>query len=692
MPNRVENPTTENSGRQSGEKKPLTSMSKRMKELIYCNGIFPDDSSETTGTESPSVLAGGTSRTIIHRSPLQTTTISNQQLVTSSMSSNNARACYDAVADLLPATTEIEVATNCGSCWEDNSKSLVLMPSAKTPHAAHNSNPVIEALGVRPKSHNHRSNKYNISGSNEAMSAPGIAIPTPVKPPPRKKYTPSFGVVPQSAPAPSSVNEAQNVDHDGDDAFLPNIFPDDDTRDESSSSSNHDTAKKNDPRLYTEADLQSRIQQALRRQESVLAASNSNENLTSSAAVVSIERMEAKMKAQLEEQAARWNEDLQERLGVTRSYHKKKQAAYKVRLTELELKCEELEKQSKADKQTRENEWKRLHEIHKAECSKLRDEIAQQKEKLAKVDSACSNISEQSNNSDSSKNGDACTPGFIRDMQNKISALEGEKMAKQDREEELKEKLHQLEEHSSHLESVVSGLQEGRKIEQEKMSELQQAVENLGSCNFMLEKEKVLLQEKLNQCKPAASNAEIDRIQTLSEEKRIGETLEEKIQECDKIKASFQRCIDTLIQKVIETSPEELDPKASDTVPFDDHDWAESAEAKIVQQVDILCSLVKESEQKALQSRKTVASLEAEKASQAQVEKERNDALKMINQLNQQLSTLQEEQQELVQKESVPSFDQKSCKSSCETPRLVWLNYRRPWTRRNSRTKISRAS
>ena len=530
----------------------------------------------------------------------------------------NVGACLaDAVQSLLPSSLEADNAA-CWSCLEGNSKSVMLMPS----HASTRdltSNPVIEALGVTPKS-KIRPSKYNVSGT---MNLPGNAIPTPAKPH-RNHFSPSFGGVPESVsvslssleegPIATSTAPTTGTTSDDDNAFLPDSFI-------------HENESQRVSLLYTEADLNKKIQEALLNQESVVAMTTAASDDSSS-----LKELEAHMQAQLEEQSAQWNRDLEERLATARAHHNKKKASMKGRISELEQRCHELEQCKKNESSARillleqhQSELDRIQQSSQAERKKLLQDLGDQKEKLSKLHEEASKYSQQTND---------CTPRFIRDLQSSISELRNEKNIFQSREAALLEKVQGLEDHTSHLEAVVSSLQESEKVGQKKMFSLQDTMETLRSDKSVLRAQNLQLQSKLSDRESNVPTIELELKQTMSRETAMGHELEEKSRHFNELKASFQRCLDMIAEKVKNVAQEEESETHNETTPIDVRQW----EAKIFRQMDTLCSLVNEKEKVALKIQEDVATLEAQNSFLEKDEGECVEALRTVQQMNEQLT------------------------------------------------------
>ena len=627
-PARPEKPNPEIPPLKARRRSEISSSISRMGQM-FCKGAASEDT-EATGLESDSVCPPShsrrQSRSNSDRVPLQATTLENQMSLRSTgptPPANVGEYLADAVVSFLPSYLEADKAA-CWSCLEGNSKSVRLMPPPASPPDL-TSNPVIEALGVTPKS-KIRPSKYNVSGT---MNLPGNAIPTPAKPH-RKQFSPAFGGVPESGPAPLSSLKEGPIDtstactigttSDDDDAFLPDGF-----------------VNENDSQgvslLYTEAELNRKIQEALFNQENVLAT-----NTAASEDSSKLKELEAQMQEQLEEQSAQWNRDLEERLATARAHHNKKKASMKARISELEQQCRELELYKEKENSARlllleqhQCETDCIQQSSQAERKTLLQELSDKNEKLLKLHEEASKYSQQTID---------CTPGFIRELQNTISELRNEKKLFQSREAALLQKVQGLEGNTSHLESVVSVLQESQKLEQKKMSYLQDTVVTLGRDKLVHKADNLQLQSKLSDCETNVSTVESEFNQAMSQEKAAEQELEEKSRHFNDLKASFQRCLDLIVEKVKNVAPgqeEESEPN-NETTSIEEHQWSATVEANIVRHMDTLCSLVNEKEKVALKAQEDVANLEAQNSVLEKDERERVEALQTIQQLNEQLA------------------------------------------------------
>jgi len=566
---------------------------------IFCKGAPSEgESASFISLESGSVLPSqsqasskfwrsnndnGHGNSSINRQPLQATRVNNNQNCDHNnheltpTSGRGAGGCFsDAVASLMPSmvtnrTSRAKICGcigdgACGGCWAVRSNFLPPLPS---PEKA-DSNPVIESLGLTPKTKN-RPNKYDVSSNNMVMNEQtGVSIPTPA-PMKRKKYTPVFTPVRESISRPDSSHSLKEASQSTDQsAFLPDDYKE----------------NKENAGVYSEADLQARIEEALENQRAELETKFASESEDSA-----VKDLDMKMQQQLEEQSRQWNREMQERIQATKNHYKNKQSALKAHVAALEQQCQELEAHQLEDRLEHERQMEMLQqemanaqEASDTERAQLLEKMAKQSEKLSQFDE------------------DRITPGFVRVLQNKLEHLQVENKELASREAKLKEQM-------AELDATVTENEERRLIGQENLAALRQHFENAELDKSKVDNEIEMLRNEL-----ASRDEKIDSLEQMLDEKsspqkRLSKSvLAEKAGELKKMKDGLRGYIDCLVAQVENAQQDDNRGeyiKTTDSMkPFDEADTVDSLLEAFGQQVDKLLELLEETRRRGKETTK----------------------------------------------------------------------------------------
>ncbi|CAB9500242.1 expressed unknown protein [Seminavis robusta] len=598
---------------------------------LFCKGVPSEADSVASIAYVSTKSSEKKSRT--GRFPLKSTDLLNKEKNHISVATPHASSCGfpDTLAALLPSSGRTIKSSSrsdmcdcngaCVSCWDASSSGQVLpFPDKRSPQPDSYSIPVIEDLGVTPKSRA-RPHKYSIS---HAMNSPGDPIPTPA--PIRKKYSPLIDNIPEAfAPAPQPVAAIHELQEDEGEVFPePVIEKTNCTPEETISavqSANEDEflpddfVENNAGLVYTEEDLQQKVEEALANREAELemkfaaeiSVMYTEEDLRAKVAEAVakqeaewqqmkhasdsqdsefIKDLQIQLQQQLEEQGAQWNKDLQERLDANKNHYRKKNSVFKTRIAELEDKCQALEKSQEDDRgehqrQTEKlrNEMSRRQEAHDAERTRLINEIAKQNERI-------SDLTKDKANQDQS-----ITPGFIRDIQLEVRSMQIEKDMWEGREAELKDQVRRLEENTHKLVKTVEDRRYERGMDHRTISELKARVEYLTEEKTTSHSDLASLRKKLSARDSEVTMMEAKFHYAESKQEEIAEKLKEKLSREHKLRAGLQRCI-----RILSVRPN-MDAEA--TTPFDESDWVDSSLETLLQLVNRLGDQLDHTEQRA---------------------------------------------------------------------------------------------
>ena len=456
-----------------------------------------------------------------------------QSNATTPSSASQEGPCFPAVlSSIIPSKTAAQQFCGTGGCDPCCDQTSINKGQTRSFMAANppdsNSNPVIEALGVTPKSRD-RINKYSTSisssGSGSAMNSPGSSIPTPA-PCKQKRYT---GGVFNSKMKEKEVywmNSLKESSTD-EDAYLPVGF---------------EGRKENEnAAMYTEADLQRRVEEALKAQEQKLMETNASNN-------PAVRDLQQQMQQQLEQQGELWNKDLNEQVEMVRKNYKKKQSALKSRIQELEEQCQSMKQLHEKD---REDQLKQA-EILRWELAVLQKQndngINNTSNNEADITQKWKELETQNSMDSHHEHSVASEKGeLVQTLEDKIHELQYQlEQRSMDQTNQGEKQLQDMEDHLKHLRSALSEQREERKSDKRKLSELEQEKD-------VLNKYINDLQEKLGRNKQRDLDTIELRQSFTSRERSLQQALEDETCEANKREEELKAKIQSLTSQLEET-------------------------------------------------------------------------------------------------------------------------------------------